>query len=57
MYNTDGDWRNVYPTKDYTILKDQYSEVFFETVRTGSLKIVVQSQNEFAGGIHEIKIK
>ena len=57
MYKDRNDWREVYATKDYNVLKDKYSNVLFETVRTKSLKILIKSQEEFAGGIHEIKIE
>ena len=54
----DGDkWSSVYTTDNYGVEKDKFNRVIFETVRTNSLKIEIQSQKDFAGGIHEIKIK
>ncbi len=54
----DGDkWSTVYSPDKYNIEKDKFNSIVFETVRTSSLKIEIQSQKEFAGGIHEIKIK
>jgi hypothetical protein len=35
------------------VAKDQYNKVVFETVRTTVLRLEIQSQPEFAGGIHE----
>lgn len=54
-----GKWRAVWPTieKPYGVKKDKYNNVEFETVKTKGIKIEVQSQKEFAGGIHEIKLK
>ncbi len=54
----DGDkWRPVYTVDPYGVEKDKYNSVVFETVRTGALKIEVKSQRNFAGGIHELKLK
>lgn len=54
-----GKWRAVYPTieKPYGVAKDKYNLVEFETVKTKAVKIEIQSQKEFAGGIHEIILK
>ncbi len=57
MYMDNETWREVYATNPYTVLKDVYSRVYFETVKTSSLRIIVQSQKDYAGGIHEIKLK
>ncbi len=49
----------MYPTisNPYGTEKDKYNSVEFETIKTPSLKIEIQSQKDFAGGIHEIKLK
>ncbi len=54
-----GKWRAVYPTieKPYGTAKDKYNSVEFETVKTAAIKIEIQSQKDFAGGIHEIILK
>lgn len=57
MYKDGNEWREVYTTKQYSVEKDKYCDVLFETVRTKELKIIIRSQKDFAGGIHEIKIK
>jgi len=58
LFYKEGDkWQEVYTVDKYGVEKDKYNSIIFETVRTNSLKIEVQSQPEFAGGIHEIKIK
>jgi DUF1680 family protein len=53
----DNKWNRVYTEGKYGIEKDKYNKVIFETIRTKSLKLEIQSQPDFAGGIHEIKIK
>jgi uncharacterized protein len=58
VFYKDGDkWNLVYTTDKYGVEKDKFNGIIFETVKTGSLKIEIQSQKDFAGGIHEIKIK
>ncbi len=58
LFYKDGDkWREVYTVDKYGVEKDKYNSVIFETVRTKSLKIEIHSQTDFAGGIHELKIK
>ncbi len=54
-----GKWKDVYPTnsKPYGTEKDKYNVVEFETVKTPELKLEIQSAKDFAGGIHELKIK
>jgi uncharacterized protein len=56
-YKENDKWQPVYSTDKCGIDKDKYNSVIFETVRTHSIKIEVQSKKDFAGGIHEIKIK
>ncbi len=59
FYKEGSEWRAVYPTNanPYETKIDKYNNVEFETVKTASLKIEIQSQIDFAGGIHEIKLK
>lgn len=58
LFYKEGDkWREVYTIDKYGVEKDKYNSVIFETVRTKSLKIEIHSQKDFAGGIHELKIK
>ncbi len=54
-----GKWRAVYPTieKPYGVAKNKYNDVEFETVKTSGIKIEIQSQKDFAGGVHEIILK
>ena len=57
QYNINSNWSDVYPTEQYTILNDQYSSVAFETVKTGSLKILVGQFESSSVGIYEIRMK
>jgi len=60
FYKDENDkWRAVYPTNSnpYSTEKDKYNLVEFETVKTQAVKIEIQSLKDFAGGIHELKIK
>lgn len=57
FYHIDGKWTAVYTTDEYGIAKDRYNRVNFETVRTRSLKVEIQAQENFAVGIHEIRLK
>jgi DUF1680 family protein len=58
LFYRDGEkWKEVYTVDKYGVEKDKYNRVIFETIRTNSLKIEILSKTDFAGGIHEIKIK
>jgi hypothetical protein len=57
FYKDNDKWSPVYTTDKYGAEKDKFNGIIFETVKTPSLKIEIQSQKDFAGGIHEIKIK
>jgi hypothetical protein len=57
FYKENEKWNPVYTIDKYVVEKDKYNIIIFETVRTASIKIEIQSQKDFAGGIHEIKIK
>jgi DUF1680 family protein len=51
------DWKPVYTTDLYGIKGDRYNKVVFETVKTTAVRLEVQSQDGWAGGIHEWKVK
>lgn len=57
LYPDNGMWRPVYSTDAYGIEKDRYNKIIFETVRTKSLRLEIRSQDGWAGGIHEWKVK
>ena len=57
FYKENEKWVLVYTVDKYGVEKDKFNGVTFETARTTALKIEIQSQKDFAGGIHEIKMK
>ncbi|MCB9501024.1 MAG: glycoside hydrolase family 127 protein [Deferribacteres bacterium] len=57
MYFEDGEWKKAYAPEGYPIAKDEYNEAVFETVRTKSLRLEVEAQEGWAGGVYELKIK
>ncbi len=57
LYKAGTEWKPVYTVDKYGVEKDKYIKVVFETVRTGSIKLEIQSRKDFAGGIHELKVK
>lgn len=57
FYKEGEKWRPVYTIDKYGTEADKYNSIIFETVRTPSLKIEIQSQKDYAGGIHELKLK
>lgn len=53
LYKLGNEWKPVYTEDNYGVEKDRYNQVIFETVRTTALRLEIQSQPGFAGGIHE----
>ena len=56
LYRQAGQWQPVKATGDYTVAKDRFNEVGFETVRTDGLRLEVQLQPDFSGGILEWRL-
>jgi len=57
LYRSGNEWKPVYSTDAYSVDKDRFNKVIFETVKTKSLRLEIQSQSGFAGGIHEWKVR
>lgn len=57
LFKLGNEWRPVYTEDAYGVEKDKYNKVVFETVRTPAIRLEVQSQQDHAGGIHELKVK
>ena len=53
LYKLGDEWKPVYTEDRYGVEKDRYNKVVFETVKTTALRLEIQSQPDFAGGIHE----
>ena len=53
----DGDaWREVANPSEYGVEIDRYNRTTFDPITTGGLRIEIQSQERWAGGIHEWKV-
>jgi DUF1680 family protein len=57
LYQEDGAWKPVWSRDPYPVDKDRYNRVVFETVRTKSVRLEVQSRDGWAGGIHEWRVR
>lgn len=57
LYSEDEKWLPVYTPDPYGTLKDQFNKVIFETIRTKALRIEFQSQDSYAAGIHEWRVR
>jgi len=57
LYKEGSRWIPVYTADAYSVKKDVYNKVVFEAVRTDALRLEIQSQPGFAGGIQEWKVK
>lgn len=53
FYKLGDEWKPVYTEDVYGVEKDRFNKVVFETVKTTALRLEIQSQPDFAGGIHE----
>ncbi len=53
LYKLGDEWKPVYTEDPYGVGKDKFNRVVFETVKTTALRLEIQSQPDFAGGIHE----
>lgn len=56
LYLEGDHWKPVPEAKEFPIEKDRYCRVKFSPVQTTGLRIEVQLQNEFSGGILEWKV-
>ncbi len=56
VYRTGGDWKPVPGATDFGVKKDAWNNVQFPAIETTALRIEVQLQPEFSGGILEWKI-
>ena len=55
-YLDDGKWKPVTPSKTYSIKRDRFDVVEFAPVKTRALRLEVQLQPGFSGGILEWKV-
>jgi DUF1680 family protein len=57
LYLEDGVWKPVWTEEQYGVEIDTYNRVVFETVRTRAVRLEIRSQEGWAGGIHEWRIR
>ncbi len=57
LYRNGASWKPVYSEDAYGVDKDRFNRVVFETVHTSALRLEIRSRPDFAGGIHEWRIK
>ena len=57
LYREGKDWKPVAEASDYPIAKDKFCDVKFKTVTTPALRLEVQLQQGYSGGILEWRVK
>ncbi len=57
LYLVDDEWKPVWTEEPYGVELDRFNRVVFETVHTARLRLEIQSQEGWAGGIHEWRVK
>jgi hypothetical protein len=56
QYRADGQWKPVKTGGDYGVKRDRFNRVSFDPVTTDGLRIQVQLQPNYSGGILEWKV-
>jgi hypothetical protein len=56
LYKDGNEWRPVTAREGFGVETDAYNWVSFEPVRTGALRLEIQSQKDFSVGILEWKV-
>ena len=57
LYKAGDSWKPVEGASDYGVKKDQFNKVTFNAVETGGMRVEVQLQKDFSGGILEWKVE
>jgi Beta-L-arabinofuranosidase, GH127 len=57
LYRDGKDWKPVPEPTEYPVAKDQFSEVRFKDVTTSALRLEVQLETGYSGGILEWRVK
>jgi hypothetical protein len=57
LYRDGNEWKPVKNTSPYTTEMDQFNQVTFDTVQTSGLRIEVELQPEWSGGILEWQVE
>jgi len=56
LYKDNGQWKEVPSASGYGLQKDKFNDVKFDPLRTASLRLEVELQQNFSGGILEWRI-
>ncbi len=56
LYKSGNDWKPVEPTGDYGVAVDKFNAITFQPITTTALRLEVQLQPKFSGGILEWRI-
>ena len=56
LYKSGDEWKPIAAKADYGVKKDGWNRVEFPTVETTALRVEVQLQKNFSGGILEWKV-
>lgn len=57
LYRSGDEWRPVENLDKYTVAKDRFNAAPFKPIETSSLRIEVQLQSDFSGGVLEWKVR
>jgi hypothetical protein len=57
LYFDNGNWKPVFAAEGFSITKNGWDEVWFEPVKTKSLRLEVVSQEGVSTGVHEWEVK
>ena len=57
LYRKDGKWVEVVEPSGYGAEGDQYNTTQFRTVTTDGMRIEIQLQEKWAGGVHEWRVQ
>jgi len=52
-----GEWKNVTIYNDYPLKKDDFNSLSFMPVNTSAVKLLIQLQDEYSGGVLEWKVQ
>lgn len=57
LYRKAGRWEPVKNTNGYGVERDKFNSVTFESVKTDALRLQIQLQDNWSGGIHEWRVE
>ena len=57
LYQDGDDWKDVKSASAFGVQKDTFNSVTFKAVKTSGLRLEVQLQNDYAGGVLEWRVK